>query len=1590
MPTPPLRQRNSNHKSLKYERLEPRQLLAADFQITEFLASNNSGIVDDNGETSDFIEIFNAGTLTGNLNGFTLTDDATQPDKYTLPSVSLFPGQYLVLFANTDAAPTTGSDLYTEFRLSSGGEYLALFDPAGNVLSEFGVNGSDYPAQFQDISYGVEFSGSNISNSGNVGFFNTPTPGQANGTLSNGAVAQVEASIPAGFYENAFLVTLSTETPNATIRYTTDGSTPSETNGLFYTGPINVSETTNIRAVATRANFNTSVSETWTYIFVDDVLTQSNNGQAPQGFPNNFGSNVFDYGIDPQVIATEGADAVRDALQAIPSFSITTDLENLFDPNTGIYTNPLQDGREWERPASVELLNPDGSEGFQVNAGLRIRGGFSRLPQNPKHSFRLFFRGEYGDSELNFPLFGNSGVDAFEKIDLRTAQNYSWSREGAADNNFIVDQFARESQLALGQPSTRSSWLHLYLNGEYWGLYQTQERADADYAASYLGGDADNYDVIKPDAGPGRPYSNEATDGNLNAYNALAQQAQARAADGTTPAFVDNAAYYRAQGLNPDGTPNPNFDTLLDVDNVIDYNLLILHGGNFDAPISNFLGNERINNYIAIRDRTGDEGFHFHIHDSEHSYKSLGENRNGPYNDSNFDSGVDFFNPQWLHQQLMANAEYRTAFADRVQEVFFNDGPLSTENNLARWDLLASQIDQAIIGESARWGDAHNSRTNNPRLRSDWLATVQDVRNNIIAQRNSVLLNQLQNTVLELRNSPFSGNYDRTVSAPLFPSIDAPNFAIDGVAQHGGVVDSGASLQLDGNGGTVYFTTDGSDPREVGGSINSTAQIFDETSINSTLFNTGSSWNYLDTGANLDGTGWQNVNFNDSAWATGNGEFGFGDGTETTTIDFGGNPFNKHITTYFRKQFLSIGTFDSVTLQVRRDDGIVVYLNGTEVGRDNLPFGPIGYQTTAVTFLDGPAETEFIDITIPASLLVGGVNTIAVEVHQVNVTSSDLRFDARLIASQQSSGSTVTLNETTPILSRVRASDGTWSALQSAVFVVAGDAASTSNLRISEVNYNPALGGAEFIELQNINTAGGAAVDLSGVTLTDGPSVPLTLAEGTSLAAGEFGLLVRDVTAFTAAYPNVDPALILGEYEGGLSNSGEDITLVAADSSVIADFTYNDSDPFPFAADGGGFSLVLDDAVNTPAEELGKYYSWRASTELGGSPGAASADPSGVVINEILANSDGAQSDTIELFNPTGSAIDVGGFFLSDAASDLLKYQIPNGTVISAGGYLVFDESDFNATATGFALSGSAGDQVYLSQASGGAFIGLQDSVEFNATFSGESLGRSPDGTGRLTRLASTSFGSTNGDAEVGPLVISEINYHPETPSAAALGLDPTLTESDLEYIEIANPTSGAIDLTNWRLRGEADYDFAAGTSLAAGEAIVLVSFDPNDITSTFKVAAFRAHYNISNSVTLVGGFTGTLSNSAGRISLQQPDTPDALGVIPHVVIDEVVYDDLAPWGDADGSGLTLQRDALAANGSLADSWIAAVPTPGVFEDNFLLGDASLNSVVDFGDIPSFIAILQAGEYLDEADINRDGVVDFADIPFFIDLLVAQ
>lgn len=192
--------------------------------------------------------------------------------------------------------------------------------------------------------------------------------------------------------------------------------------------------------------------KTHTYLFLQDVLRQSTNGAAPPGWPTSWGANTRDYGMDPDIVNSPTyRDQLIPALKSLPSFSVVTDLKHLFDPTTGIYANPGQDGRDWERPCSLELVFPDGSKGFQIDAGIRIRGGFSRSTGNPKHALRFFFRESYGASKLKFPLFGNAGTDEFDALDLRTFQNYSWSFQGDSQGVFIRDQFSRDTQLDMGR-----------------------------------------------------------------------------------------------------------------------------------------------------------------------------------------------------------------------------------------------------------------------------------------------------------------------------------------------------------------------------------------------------------------------------------------------------------------------------------------------------------------------------------------------------------------------------------------------------------------------------------------------------------------------------------------------------------------------------------------------------------------------------------------------------------------------------------------------------------------------------------------------------------------------------------------------------------------------------------------------------------------------------------------------------------------------------------------------------------------------------------------------------------------------------------
>ena len=570
-----------------------------------------------------------------------------------------------------------------------------------------------------------------------------------------------------------------------------------------------------------------------------------------------------------------------------------------------------------------------------------------------------------------------------------------------------------------------------------------------------------------------------------------------------------------------------------------------------------------------------------------------------------------------------------------------------------------------------------------------------------------------------------------------------------------------------------------------------------------------------------------------------------------------------------------------------------------------------------------------------------------------------------------------------------------WSGPQFASFTL-----DESPVRITEINYNPHAPTVselatipsldnddfEFVEVQN---TGAGSVDVTNYAFTNGITFTFPTAQ---LAAGGRALIVKDQAAFELRYGT--GLNLLGEFEsGGLNNGGENLQLLNASANMILDFSYDDRDPWPERADGSGGTLELVDPANTPTEQFNKYYHWRGSTELGGSPGTAGADPAGVVINEVLAHTDPpvTESDSIELYNPTASQIDIGGWYLSDSDNNFSKFQIPPGTMLPAGGYLLLDENDFNPTPLSpgpndFALSGAHGDDVWLVDPDGGGpgVLWFVDDVHFGSSANGESFARLLDGSGRLLPAVGRTLNASNSQGRVGPLVISEINYNPGTPSPAALAIHPSLPSEDLEFVEIYNPTGAAVDLTAWRIRGGIDYDFDPGTMLGAGETLVVISFNPDGATNTTRVTAFRAHYGIDANVPLVGGYQNRLSNGSERVQLQRPDTPppEEPLFIPHLHEDEALYDDLVPWPTvADGTGVSLHRTDTGGLGSDAASWTAGTPGPGQADRP---GDTDLDGDVDTSDLTTAIINFTGaggiGKTWTEGDTDGDGDVDTVDL----------
>ncbi|HVR76228.1 MAG TPA: chitobiase/beta-hexosaminidase C-terminal domain-containing protein, partial [Planctomycetota bacterium] len=626
--------------------------------------------------------------------------------------------------------------------------HLDVLRPGRNVLVLQGLNVSPSDTDFLLLP---ELEATSIED-GDLRFFREPTPRAFNtrpGFL--GFVADTKFSRDRGFFEAPFDVRIETGTAGAEIRYTTDGTRPTEDSGQVYTGPIRVATTTLLRAAAFLEGYGPTNVDTQSYIFPLDVVKQRGTG-----FPPSWGGTPADYAMDPTVAEDPRyRDTIaHDITTRIRTMSIVMDTADLFGPR-GIYSNTEGRGDAWERPASMELIDPEGGEDLQVDCGIRIFGyGWRSHSASMKHAFRLIFRREYGPPKLEHRFFPDFDVDRLDAIVLRSQGSRSWNdfRPSIEQTCYIRDAWARYTEAAMGKLTTSSTYVHLYLNGLYWGLYNPVERPDAEFMAEHLGGSEEEYDSLNARVG-----TIEVIDGTREAWDALIRLARSNR--------VGTLEGYR------------EIQESLDVEDLADYMLVNFYTVNQDWVGSN-------GNNMRVAGGPGAlGGFKAFCWDMEYSIWNARDNVMGVL--------TQYDTPALLYARLRTNDEFRILFADRAHRHLFHGGALTPEAAAARWMARAEEIDRAVVGESARWGDR---RRRPPYTRDvEWVRERERLMTSFFPQRTGIFLEQLR-------------------TQGMYPKVVAPEFS-----RQGGPAAPGFTLEMTAPAGAILYTLDGSDPRVEGG-----------------------------------------------------------------------------------------------------------------------------------------------------------------------------------------------------------------------------------------------------------------------------------------------------------------------------------------------------------------------------------------------------------------------------------------------------------------------------------------------------------------------------------------------------------------------------------------------------------------------------------------------------------------------------------------------------------------------------------------------------------------------------------------------------
>lgn len=402
-------------------------------RFSELMSLNASYLKGSYGVTCDWVELYNGSDRAIQLSDYYLTDDAAQLSKFPLPALTLKPGEYCVLLLSDDSTDLLKGYPVIPTALSSAGEQLYL--TTGGRLADY----VHLPALENDTAWGRDAQGVFTA-------LQTPTPGQPNTDAAPQRCEIPKAVTAQGVYNGVEYIDVVLE-GEGTLYYTLGGAAPGE-DALRYTGPIRLYESTTVRVVCRQPGMEPSKVLDLTYLINEN-----------------------------------------DTLDAV---CLVTDPENLFDYYTGIYVAGAggENGeypyfsanywQDWERPATVSMFPLEG-EGFSEGCGIRIHGAFSRAQD--KKSLAVLFRGQYGSSSLQYPLFGSEGLDSYESFVLRACgQDASMAR---MRDELVTSLAADYTDIAVQKYRP----VAVYINGEYWGLHYLREKISEHYVAGNYNAD---------------------------------------------------------------------------------------------------------------------------------------------------------------------------------------------------------------------------------------------------------------------------------------------------------------------------------------------------------------------------------------------------------------------------------------------------------------------------------------------------------------------------------------------------------------------------------------------------------------------------------------------------------------------------------------------------------------------------------------------------------------------------------------------------------------------------------------------------------------------------------------------------------------------------------------------------------------------------------------------------------------------------------------------------------------------------------------------------------------------------------------------